>query len=234
MTISVNEIDVEIIKKNIKNVHLVVLPPNGKVRVSAPLNMSDDAIRVMIVKKLNWIRAQKISFSNQQRQTKRQYVSGESIQVWGKRYLLKVKHAEINKIELNNNIFTLFVKKDSTTEAKEKIINKWYRKQLKNLLTTYIEKWEKLTDLHANKYVVKYMKTKWGSCNHEKKYITLNLQLAKKIPECLDYIVLHEITHLKERTHGKSFVSFLDKHMKNWREIKKSLNDEILDFYEED
>lgn len=231
MLIQISDIPVEIIKKNIKNMHLAVLPPDGKVRVSAPLSMSDESITMFVRMKLGWIRAQQEKFRSQPRQSEREYVSGETVYVWGKQYFLRVEYSNKgNHLELSGDKAILTVRKESTAKQRENFVNEWYRQLLKAAVEKYLPKWEQITGLKCSSWQSKYMTTKWGTCNISTRKIWLNLQLAKKPIECLEYVILHELAHLKVKNHGPEFVQILDQYMPYWREYRKLLNDSKLDY----
>ena len=231
MQIQVANISIEVIKKNIKNMHLSVLPPDGKVRVSAPITLSDDSIAMFVRTKLDWIHKQQEAFRNQPRQSERQYVSGETFYVWGKQYFLQVEYSyKGNNLVLSGDKAILTVRKESTTQQRENFVNEWYRALLKAEIANVLPKWEKTTGLYCSSWQTKYMTTKWGTCNTASKKIWLNLQLAKKPPECLEYVILHELAHLQVKDHGPAFIAILDQYMPYWREHKKLLNDSTLDF----
>lgn len=231
MHTEINGIFVEIIKKNIKNMHLYVQPPDGKVQVSAPKHLSDESIIMFVRTKIGWIRKQQEKFKNQPRQTERQYVSGESFYVLGKQYYLQVEYSyKCNSLVLLGNKAILTVRKESTPKQREAFVREWYREILKAEIEKYLPKWEKKTGLYCDSWQTKYMTTRWGTCNTNTKKIWFNLQLAKKPVECIEYIILHELAHLKVKNHSAEFVAILDAYMPYWRETKKELNEQILDF----
>lgn len=233
MLIQVSDIPVEIVKKNIKNMHLSVLPPNGKVRVSAPLSVSDESITMFVRTKLSWVRAQQEKFRSQPRQSEREYVSGETVYVWGKQYFLRVEYSNKgNHLELSGDKAVLTVRKESNAKQRESFVNEWYRQLLKAEVEKYLPKWEQITGLKCSSWQSKYMTTKWGTCNTSTRKIWLNLQLAKKPIECLEYVILHELAHLKVKYHGEEFVEIMDQYMPYWRECKQRLNDSKLDYLE--
>ncbi len=233
MHTKINGIPIEIIKKNIKNMHLYVQPPNGKVQVSAPKHLSDESIFMFVRTKIGWIRKQQEKFKNQPRQTERQYVSGESFYVLGKQYYLQVEYSyKGNSLVLSGDKAILTVRKESTSKQREAFVREWYRQILKAEIEKYLPKWEKKTGLYCDSWQTKYMTTRWGTCNTSTKKIWFNLQLAKKPVECIEYIILHELAHLKVKNHGNDFVAILDSHMPYWRETKKKLNEQILDYME--
>ena len=210
--------------------HLYVKPPNGNVVVSAPLTMSDEAIERFVRTKASWIKKQVAKFDNQPRQSEREYVSGETLFVWGKRHYLQTEYGNKNSLVLSGDRAVLTVRKESTAEQRENFVREWYRELLKAEIARLLPKWEKATGLKATGWQTKYMTTRWGTCNTKTGKIWLNLQLAKKTPECLEYVILHELVHLVEKTHNERFVSLMDKYMPMWREIKVTLNGQIFDF----
>ena len=226
-------IDVRIDHKNIKNMHLYVKPPKGTVSVSAPLNMGDDSIERFVRTKISWVKAQQAKFAGQLRQTERQYVSGETLYLWGKQYFLQVDYGNRNTLELSGNTAILTVRRESSAKQRTNFVNEWYRKLLKNEITRLLPKCEAATGLKCDSWQTKYMTSKWGTCNIEERKIWLNLQLAKKPVECLEYIILHELIHLRVKNHTADFSALLDKYMPFWREIKKKLNEQILDCWVE-
>lgn len=231
MEIIVSNISVEVIRKNIKNMHLSVLPPDGGVRVSAPTQLTDEAITMFVRTKLGWIKKQQEKFQQQPRQSERQYVSGETLYVWGKQYFLQVEYSyKGNALTLSGDKAILTVRKESSPKQRESFVNEWYRNLLKQEVAKYLPKWEKTTGLYCSSWQSKYMTTKWGTCNPTSKKIWLNLQLAKKPIECLEYVILHELAHLKVHNHGPEFTAILDQYMPYWREHKRRLNDSTLDY----
>jgi predicted metal-dependent hydrolase len=231
MQIVVSNIPVEVIRKNIKNMHLSVLPPDGKVRISAPETLTDEAITMFVRTKLGWIKKQQEKFQQQPRQSERQYVSGETLYVWGKQYFLQVEYSyKGNSLVLSGDRAILTVRKESSPKQREIFVNEWYRNLLKQEVAKYLPKWEKITGLYCSSWQSKYMTTKWGTCNPTSKKIWLNLQLAKKPIECLEYVILHELAHLRVHNHGPEFTAILDQYMPYWREHKRRLNDSTLDY----
>ena len=232
MQILVANIPVEVVKKKIKNMHLSVLPPDGKVRVSAPETLSDESIIMFVRTKLGWIRKQQEKFEQQPRQSERQYVSGETLYVWGRQYFLQVEYSyKGNSLVLSGDKAILTVRKESTPKQRETFVNEWYRTCLKAEVEKYLPKWERITGLQCSSWQTKYMTTRWGTCNTVTRKIWLNLQLAKKPIECLEYVILHELAHLKVKNHGPEFVTILDQYMPNWSERRQLLNESKLDFF---
>ena len=233
MQIVISGIPIDIHKKNIKNMHLQIKPPNGQVVISAPLSMDDKAIEVYARTNLGWIKKQIEKFQQQPRSAKRQYVSGETMYIWGKQYYLSfVPDSRKNSFKIQGNSIVLSMRKNSTVKQREKYIREQYRRLLKGEIEKILPKWEQITGLHCESWQIKYMMTRWGTCNTEKKKLWFNLQLAQKPVECLEYVILHELIHLKERTHNSIFIAYMDMYMKNWREVRKELNDLRLDYYE--
>jgi len=228
--LNISGIPIEVRKKSIKNMHLYVKPPDGYVTVSAPLAMSDEAIERFVRTKVSWIKAQVGKFDNQPRQSEREYVSGETLYVWGKRYYLQTEYSNKNSLFLLGQKAVLTVRKESTVEQRENFVREWYRKLLKAEITKLLPKWEKITGLKATNWQTKYMITRWGTCSTKTGKIWLNVQLAKKNPECLEYIILHELAHLIEKSHNERFISLLDKYMPMWREVRATLNGQTLDY----
>ena len=205
-------VDVE--QKDIKNIHLSVYPPNGRVRIAAPSRMNLDTIRVYAVSKLSWIKKQQTKIRSQEREAPREYVTRESHYYKGKRYLLKViQHDAAPKIILKHSTLELYVKSNTNSGKRKIILEEWYRKKLKEIAPAYISKWEKKIQVQANEFAIKKMKTKWGTCNIEAKRIWLNLELAKKPVLCVEYIVVHELVHLLERQHNERFTALMDRHL---------------------
>jgi len=228
--ITVNGVPVEIVRKGIKNLHLGVYPPHGRVRVAAPLRVSDDAVRLAVVGKLAWIKRQRARFDAQPRQSAREMVSGESHYFLGQRYRLRVMNQEAaTKVVIrNNSTIELHVRREITAEQRQRIFHSWYRQQLKELIPPLQEKWEPRLGVHADEWAIKKMKTKWGACNVEARRIWLNLELAKKPVQCLEYIVVHELVHLLERHHNDKFISLMNNFLPQWRSRRDELNEAPL------
>lgn len=232
MQIEISNIPVEVIRKNIKNLHLSVLPPDGKVRVSSPMNLSDESISIFVRTKLSWIKEQQEKFQTQPRQSERQYISGETLYVFGKQYFLKVEYSyKCNSLILSGDTAVLTVRKESTVKQRENFVNEWYREMLKEKISAYLPKWQQTTGLICDSWQTKYMTTRWGTCNPTSKKLWFNLQLAKKPIECLEYVILHELAHLKVKNHNQEFIAILDEYMPNWKEIKQTLNSTTLDYF---
>ena len=228
--IFVNDIEVQVVRKEIKNLHLGVYPPDGRVRIAAPHHITDDNVRLAVITKLSWIKKQQASFRAQSRQSQREMVTGESHYFEGRRYRLEVvertgKHQLIIK---NNQKLLLHVSPNTTRANRELVLNEWYRAALKQRLPDLIAKWEPIIGVQVAEWGLKKMKTKWGSCNIRARRIWLNLELAKKPPECLEYILVHEMVHLLERHHNDQFRTHMDKFMPQWRWHRDVLNQSPL------
>lgn len=230
MVMKISGITVNVIKKNIKNMHLYVKPPDGRVEVSAPLSLSDEAISMFIRTKISWIKRKQADFALQPRQSERKYITGETLYIWGKPYYLRVLYGNKNHLEAVGDEAVLTVRKESTAKQREAWVNEWYRGLLKHQIDRLLPRWSKTTGLIPSSWQTKYMTTRWGTCNTNTGKIWFNLQLAKKTIECLEYVILHELVHLKIRNHGKEFVELMDLYMPYWREIRKKLNDSTLDY----
>jgi predicted metal-dependent hydrolase len=221
-----SNLSIDVVRKDIKNMHLAVYPPTGRVRIAAPLRVNDEAVKLFAISKISWIRKHQRNFEAQDRQAPRQYKERESHYFLGKRYLLRIIEQEAPaKVELKTKTYIdLFVRPNTTTEQKQTILNEWYRKELKKLVLPLIDKWQKQIGVRVNDWQVKQMKTKWGTCNIEKGRIWLNLELAKKPLHCLEYIIVHELIHLLERHHNDRFLSLMEKHMPQWKFYREELN----------
>ncbi len=224
--LSVSGIEIELIKKAIKNLHLAVYPPDGRVRVSAPKQMSDDNIRLAVISKLGWIKKQQQDFAAQSRQSERQYISGECHYFFGKRCRLMLieRDAKPEVRLLKSGRLQLFVRPGATLAKKEALINDWYRQALKQRIPELLTKWQAVVGKEAKCWGVKKMKTKWGSCNIGQRRIWLNLELAKKPPECLEYVLVHELVHLHERYHNQRFKQLMEQFYPAWQQAKKRLD----------
>jgi predicted metal-dependent hydrolase len=223
--IDLGGIVVDVVKKDIKNVHLSVHPPIGKVRISAPLRMNSDTIRVFAISKLGWIKQQQKKLRTQERETPREYLDRESHYLWGKRYLLKVVEKEVAPgVELKHKTLILRVRSGSSEGKKQATLDQWYREQLKQAVPPLVAKWERLMGVKVEKFFVQRMKTKWGSCNPQARTIRLNSELVKKPSECLEYIVVHEMVHILEPTHNRTFVALIDRFIPKWQFYRDTLN----------
>ena len=224
--IEVAGIPVEIVRKEIKNLHVGVYPPSGRVRVAAPLRLDDEAVRLALISRLGWIRRKQAEFQQQVRQSQREFVTGESHYFEGRRYRLHVieRNAAPTVKPLNNTTLELGVRPNSDREAREAALHRWYRRHLRNQLPPLIAKWEAEVGVTVHDVRIKKMKTLWGSCNVEAKRIWLNLELAKKPSSCLVYILVHEMVHLLERQHNDRFRELMDNFIPQWRSYRDELN----------
>ncbi|MFA5296198.1 MAG: SprT family zinc-dependent metalloprotease [Methanoregulaceae archaeon] len=228
--ILVRGLKVDVVRKDIKNLHLGVYPPEGRVRVAAPLRVNDEAIRLAVISKLPWIKRQQNRFLSQERQSEREYVYRENHYFFGQRYLLNViEHAGQSRVEIQNKTrIDLYVPPGSDALKREQVLLAWYRRELKALIPSLIKKWEEIIGVTVEDWGVKKMKTKWGSCNINERRIWLNLELAKKPVECLEYVVAHEMVHLLERNHTDRFKQMMDQFMPQWRQNRDILNQSPL------
>lgn len=223
-------LNVDVIRKDIKNLHISVMPPNGRVRVAIPAHINDDRVRGAIVSKLSWIKKQQADFEKQPRQSEREMVPGESHYFFGRRYRLEVieifgkPHFALK----GNNTLLLSTPTDTSKEKRLKLLDDWYREQIKERVPALLAKWQAVVNVEASHCGIRKMKTKWGSCNTSDKRIWLNLELAKKPPECLEYILVHELVHLLERHHNRRFKAFMDEFMPNWSLHRDTLNSSPL------
>lgn len=224
--IEVSGIPIEIVRKDIKNFHLGVYPPNGRVRAAVPLRLKDEAVRVAVVSRLGWIRKQQQRFEQQERQSEREMVTGESHYFRGRRYRLKViEHNGPATVSLlNNTTIELRVRPGANKDKREAVLNQWYRQHLRTQIPPLITKWEPKIGVQVADWHIKKMKTRWGTCNTEARRIWLNLELAKKSPSCFEFILVHEMLHLRERHHNERFKELMDELMPQWRLYREELN----------
>ncbi|MBA2681366.1 MAG: M48 family metallopeptidase [Ktedonobacteraceae bacterium] len=228
--ITVQGLIVDVVRKDIKNLHLGVYPPNGRVRVAAPLRVNDEAVRLFTISRLPWIKRQQAKFEGQERQSAREFISGESHYYQGHRYLLNVIYQEgpPTVIIRNNKFLDLFVRVGSDTATRERVFINWYRQRLKAEILPLIEKWETIIGVKVAEWGVKQMKTRWGTCTINARRIWLNLELIKKPAHCLEYIIVHELIHLLERHHNDRFVKYMNSFMPLWQHYREELNREPL------
>jgi predicted metal-dependent hydrolase len=224
-TLKLGSITVDVVQKDIKNVHLSVYPPAGKVKISAPLRMKVETIRVFAASKLAWIKDQQKKVTGQDRESRREYIERESHYVWGRRYLMRIVERESPpQVLLRHNKILLQVRPATGTERRQEILDEWYRGQLRTSVQPLIAKWEQIIGVQVERVFVQRMKTKWGSCSRQSTRIRLNTDLAKKPLECLEYIVVHEMVHILEPTHNARFMNLMDRLMPNWRFYRQMLN----------
>jgi predicted metal-dependent hydrolase len=227
--LSIGSLEVELHRKAIKHLYISVLPPFGVVRISAPKKMPETAVHMAVLHRIPWVRRQQNQLLAHPRQSPREMLSGESLYLWGKRYLLSVVfRSGKHEIKLDKNHLYLFVNPDTNIKNKRAVLEALYRSELLHALDEYITKWQSVVNVKADFFGIKKMKTKWGSCNTEKKRIWLNLELAKKPVQCFEYVLLHELVHLLERHHNQKFYDYMSRFMPNWKLYKNQLNAEPL------
>jgi predicted metal-dependent hydrolase len=220
------DISVDVVFKDIKNVHLSVHPPTGRVRIAAPSGMTLDTIRLFAISKLGWIKRQQSRQRAQEREAPREYIERESHYLWGKRYLLRViKDAPRSYVAIDHRNMELGVPKGASTEKRQTVLDSWYRHELREAASRRIEAWQKRLGVEVDRFFIQRMKTKWGGSSPHRRTIRLNLELVKKDIECLDYVILHELAHFIVPNHSEGFIALLDRHMPNWRHVRKHLND---------
>ena len=231
-TISVGGMSIDLVRKSIKNLHLAVYPPDGRVRVAAPWHVSEDAIRLAVATRIAWISRQRRNFKAQDRQAKRRYVSGETHYFLGRGYRLQVTSGGASyRVRLaGSNKLELAVPPDSDRDAREQAVLRWHRRELRKRAESQAVKWAARLGIEPPIVGIKQMRTKWGTSNPLARRIWLNLELAQKPPRCIAYIVLHELVHFEHRKHGEDFVAKLDLFMPNWRSIRAELNSLPLAF----
>jgi len=223
--IQLGEIGVDVVRKGIRNIHLSVHPPTGKVRIAAPEHLTLDTIRVFAIAKLGWIRQQQRKLREQERETPREYLERESHWVWGRRYLLSIIEGhETPAVELASGRIIIRVLPGSGIEKRRTLIEAWYRRQVRAAVPKLIAKWERVLGVSVAGFFVQRMKTRWGSCNPAARTLRLNTDLAKKPASCLEYIVVHEMVHLLEPTHNAHFVALMDQFMPKWQHRRALLN----------
>jgi predicted metal-dependent hydrolase len=221
---------VEVVRKSIKNLHLSVHPPDGRVRVSAPQHVDDEAVRLAVVSKLPWIRRHQKTFADQPRQSQREMIGGESHYFLGRRYRLNVMERNgPNRITLDGpSELTMQVRPNTDRDKRVQLLNDWYRRRMKELVPDLIAKWQPIVGVQVADWGIKKMKTRWGSCNARDHRVWLNLELAKKPPHCLEYVLVHELVHLLESHHNDRFKTLMDQFMPKWRLHRDELNQSPL------
>jgi len=223
--VHLGDLSVDVVRKDIKNIHLSVHPPTGRVTIAAPSRMSPETLRVFAISKLPWIRQQQQKLREQERECPREYLDRESHYLWGKRYLLKlVEQDTAPEVRLQHSTLLLQLRPGSSEDKKREVLEEWYRKQLKAEMPPLLARWEPLLGVKAERFHVQRMKTKWGSCSPVSGSIRLNTELAKKPRECLEYIVVHELIHLLEPTHNARFIGLMDHFMPKWQSSRQLLN----------
>ena len=227
--LTVGDLGVDVVYKDIKNLHISVYPPIGRVRVAAPNRTDEDTIRLAIVQRLPWIKRQREQLQNADRQTPREMLSGETHYVWGRRYRLDVSRTSGNhRVEPNGQTLWVITPPGCDAEERRATLDRWYRRELKAAVPALLEKWQPVIGVEVDSVVVRRMKTKWGTCITRSRTMWLNPELAKKHPRCLEYLVVHELTHFLERGHGERFVALMDQFLPDWRARRDDLNEAPL------
>ena len=233
--LKISGLTVNVIRKStLKNLYIKVCPPDGEVKVTSPMDITDSQIEMFVTEKLPEIEKYKIKFSTQVRQSKREYVSGESFYLWGKPYMLQVKSSANSRSSIQRvaGKLILTVPEGSATDFRKRKIENWYRLELQQAIDNQADDLQQKIGVVASEFRIKNMKTRWGSCNVEKARIWINLQLAKKPLECLEYVLVHELCHLIEKNHSKHFYALVEQFCPCWKEAKKTLDEMPLDYYE--
>jgi len=229
--LQIGDIKVTVFRKPIKNLHLSVLPPDGKVRISAPLHINDEVLKLFLASKISWIRRQKEKFISQERQMPREYISGEDHYFLGRRYRLDVIYKnETPKVTIKGKKIILQVRPYSDVKKREEVLLKWYKNQLRIVAEGIFKKWQKKIGVGSFSWYVRRMKTRWGTCNYNARRIWLNLELIKKPVAYTEYIIVHELIHLIEKKHNQNFIYLMDKYLPNWRLLKENLNRSMLSY----
>lgn len=228
--IVVGDIPVEVVRKQIKNIHLAVYPPDGRVGIAVPHRVDAETVRLAIVSRLGWIRRKQKAMQAQERQSQREMVTGETHYLWGRRYRLDVVERDMPaEVSVRNNRFIeLSVRPDASYQKRTQVLYEWYRQQLKDRLPDLVTKWSEVVDVDVAECRVKKMKTRWGTCNIQDHRIWVNLELAKKPVECLEFVLVHEMVHLLERRHNDRFVELMNRFMPQWRVNRAKLNEAPL------
>ena len=228
--LTIRGIGIDVIRKDIKNLHIGVYPPAGRVRVAAPDRLSDDQVRLAIIQRLPWIKKQQLRLRTADRQSQREMVTGESHYVWGRRLRLKViERPSRAHIEVDGDRLLMYVPPGTSDERRRLLLDHWHREQLRAVIPGLLARWEPLLQVSVSDWNIRRMRTKWGTCNRETRRIWLNVELAKKHPHCLEFILVHEMTHLLERNHGARFLGLMDQFMQSWRVRSEQLNSAPLD-----
>ena len=216
----------DVVRKDIKHLHVGVYPPSGRVRVAAPLRIDDDAVRLAVISRLGWIRRKQAEFEQQDRQSQREFVTGESHYVEGRRYRLDVIESDGPQTVclLNNSTMALRVHPGADRDKREAVLHRWYRRQLRGRVPALLAKWEPEVGARVAEVRIRKMKTRWGTCNSAARRIWLNLELVKKPASCLEYIMVHEMVHLIECHHNEQFRGLMDRLMPQWRLYRDELN----------
>lgn len=226
---NIDGLEIEVERKPIKNMHLSVYPPDGRVHLSLPDYLSEADARSYVISKWEWIRKQQDEIAAQARQTKREYVSGENHYFFGVRYRLRVVYTTsgANSIEPRGDVMTMRVRKGSTLERRAELMTEWYREQLKEYIGPLVERWAAKLEESDVTWQVKEMKTMWGSCGIKRRALLFNLELVRVPKECIEYVVVHELTHLKIENHNKLFEALMNQRLPGWRSLRAQLNEFI-------
>ncbi len=223
--LEIGEFSVDVVFKDIKNVHLSVYPPTGRVRVSAPNDMKLETVRLFAISKIGWIKKNQKKIRAQERESPREFLERESHYLWGRRYLLRIEdYCDRSEVLLGHKTIELNVPQGASYEKKRDLLFSWYREELRAASRPLIAHFERQLDVQVSRFFIQRMRTKWGSSNPGKRSIRLNLDLARFEPECLRYVILHEIAHFIVPNHNAHFIMLLDRHMPGWREIRTKLN----------
>ncbi len=223
--LTIAEFDVEVVRKDIKNLHLSVYPPGGAVRISAPRGMPVEQITQYAIARLSWIRRQQTRLSAQEREPPREYLERESHWVWGQRYLLELRDGDhAPQLEINPQRMTLTMRAGATAAGRADVLSAWYRQQIYQAIPKLLATWQPRLKVTGGRISVRKMRTKWGSCTPATAAIRLNTDLAKKDPKCLEYVLVHELTHLIEPTHNQRFVACMNQHLPQWPQRRELLN----------
>jgi len=226
---TVDDLEVDVIYKSIKNIHIGVYPPMGRVRVAAPAHLDEERVRLAVVKRLAWIKRQRDRLQRAERQSEREMVTGESHYVWGRRYRLHIiDEPGRPRLSVDRGRLTMQVPPGTDAGERRHLLQAWERQQLRKRLAELIDKWAAVIGCDVRAWGVRRMKTKWGTCSRSSGRLWFNLELAKKDPRCLEYIVVHEMTHTIEPDHGERFVKLMDAFMPDWRSRRDELNDAPL------
>ncbi|MDN5936193.1 MAG: M48 family metallopeptidase [Nitrosospira sp.] len=216
---------IRVTRKAVRNLHLSVNPPDGTVRITAPDWMGTDSIRLFAINKLGWIRREQKKMRAQERETPREYIEDESHYVWGQRYLLHIiEHDASPAVSLTARHLVLRLRPGTETAEREAILYAWYREEMRRAIADLLAEWQPRVGRVANRVFIQRMKTKWGSCNTRRGHIRLNSELARKPRKCLEYVLLHEMMHLREPTHNSNFIALMDALMPHWRDRRDVLN----------
>ena len=225
-TIQLGKLSILVTRKDIKNVHLSVYPPDGRVTLVAPIATRLDVARAYAISRLGWIRQQQAKLKSQARETPRKFIERESHYLWGRRRLLSVAYRDAKpSVSIDHKRITLTVRPGSDSGKRAEVIHDWHKSLLHEVVPALIEKWQRKLKVKITGYFLQRMKTKWGSCNHRAGNIRLNTELAKKPKDLLEYVIVHEMVHLLEPTHSERFIELLGKHYPSWREARAELNE---------